>query len=130
LHGVVALKVTSRAKAAGAINNSNAGASFARSRLEILKLHARFQLRDDPFGSLTPTRPGFSWFGRVSILEKNLWMRSLLRAEGYVFSGRFTTEQTKTPLKLSFFLSYFSPERLDDLAPKKPKVFDRHVIEA
>jgi len=38
-------------------------------------------------------------------------------------------EQGKTPLKLSLFLSYSSPERLDDLVPKKPKLFDRHVIE-
>jgi hypothetical protein len=38
-------------------------------------------------------------------------------------------EQTKTPLKLSLFLSNFSPENLGDFLSKKPEVFDRHFFE-
>jgi hypothetical protein len=56
-------------------------------------------------------------------------MWSVLRTRRYGFSRKVAMEQGKTPLKLSLFLSYSSPERLDDLVPKKPKFFDRHVIE-
>jgi hypothetical protein len=50
-------------------------------------------------------------------------MWSVLRARRYGFSRKVAMEQGKTPLKLSLFLSYSSPERLDDRVPKKPKLF-------
>jgi hypothetical protein len=119
---------TLQAKAINKMSRKHAQSTC--SRLQILKFPTGLQLGDDPFGPLTPAGPSFSWFGRVSILGKNFRVRPPLRAECYVFSQRLATEQSKTPFKLSFFLNYFSPERLDDLAPKKPKLFDGHVIEA
>lgn len=65
----------------------------------------------------------------VAILGDNLRVWPAVRARFYVFSRKIAMEQTKTPLKLSLFLSYFSPENLGDFLSKKPKVFDRQFFE-
>ena len=98
------------------------------SHRQIVKRLTGLQLRDDPFGFLTPPRPSFGWFGRVSVLRSNLRIRPSLSPAFHVFR-RMTLKQSKASLKFSLFSNDFCPKDLGDFVAKNPQLVDRHIFQ-
>ena len=97
------------------------------SHRQIVKRLTGLQLRDDPFGFLTPPRPSFGWFGRVSVLGSNLRIRPSL-SPAFLFR-RIALEQSKASLKFSLFFSDFCPKGRGDFVAKNPQLVDRHIFQ-
>ena len=97
------------------------------SHRQIVKRLTGLQLRDDPFGFLTPPRPSFGWFGRVSVLGSNLRIRPSL-SPAFLFRG-IALEQSKASLKFSLFFSDFCPKGRGDFVAKNPQLVDRHIFQ-
>ncbi len=103
----MALKATSRAPPAEAINKCHAGTLAPVHASRSSSFLPDFNCAMSHLGRLPLLDQVSSSSAGISILGKNLRIRPVLRAQSYVFSRRIATEQSKTPLKLSLFLELF-----------------------